>query len=47
MLPTMQGLVEDVMYVYQGGIPMSVGYDTYKWVCAWSLSLPHGLISQY
>ena len=23
MLPTMQGLVEDVMYVSQGGIPMS------------------------
>ena len=23
MMPTMQGLVEDVMYVSQGGIPMS------------------------
>ena len=47
MLPTMQGLVEGVMYVSQGEIPISVGNDAYNWICARRLSLPHGMISHY
>ena len=43
--PTMQGLVEDVIYVSQGGLPMSRGDAAYQWICAWRLSLPHGLIN--
>ena len=35
MLKTMQGLVEDTMYVYQGKIKMSVGDATYQWSCVW------------
>ena len=37
MLPTMQGLVEDEMYISQGGTPMSGGDYVYKWICAWHL----------
>ena len=46
MLQTMQGLVEYAMYISQGGIPISGGDDVYQWICAWRLSLPHGLIYQ-
>ena len=46
MLPTMQVLVEDVMYVFKGGIPMSVWGSEYQLICAWPLSLPIGLINQ-
>ena len=45
MLPTMQVLVEDEMYVSQGGILMYGGDDAYPLICAWSLILPHGLIN--
>ena len=47
MLPTMQGLVEDVIYVSQGGIPISGGDAAYQWNCAWHLIIPHGLINQF
>ena len=33
MLPTMQALVEDAMYVSQGDIPMSEGDTAYHWSC--------------
>ena len=46
MIPTMQGLVEDVMYVYQGEIPMSGVDDVYQWMCACRLILPRSLINQ-
>ena len=45
MIPTMQGLVEDMMYVSQGGIPRSRGDAMYKRICAWRLGLPHGIIN--
>ena len=46
MLPTMQLLVEDAMYVSQGGIEMYVGYVAYQWICEYPLSLPHSMINQ-
>ena len=33
MLKTMQVFVEDVMYVYQGEIPISGGHAAYQWSC--------------
>ena len=33
MCPTVQGLVEDVMYVSQGKIPIYEGGATYQWSC--------------
>ena len=42
MQPTIQGLAEDVMYVYQGDIPMYVGDASYQWSCEYS-----GLTSYY
>ena len=33
MISTMQELVEDLMYVYQGNIIMFGGYDAYQWIC--------------
>ena len=47
MLPTMQGLVKDAVYVSQGKIPMYVGDAAYRWSCVWHLSLPHGMINYY
>ena len=47
MLPAIQVLVGDVMYVSQGGIPMFGGGGAYQWSCAWHMSLPHGIINQY
>ena len=44
--PTMQGLLEDGMYVSSGDIPVSVGCVVYWWSCAWYLRLTHGLINQ-
>ena len=38
----MKGFVEDVMYVYQGKIPMPVGDAKYQWSCICRLILPHG-----
>ena len=35
MLPTMQGLVEDEMYVYQAGIKIYGEDADYQWICAW------------
>ena len=46
MLTTMQVLVEDVMYVSQGGITMSGGDALYYWSCSWCMRLPHGMINQ-
>ena len=46
MLSNTQRLVEDVMYLYQGGMPMYVVDYAYQWICAWCLILPHGLINQ-
>ena len=46
MLTTMQGLVENEIYVSYGKIPIFVGGAAYQWIFAWRLSLPHGLIYQ-
>ena len=46
MMPTVQGLVEDAMCIYQGGMPMYGGDAAYKWHCAWILILPYGIINQ-
>ena len=46
MLPTMQGLVEDMLYVFQSGILMSVGDSVYQCSFVWRLILPHNLINQ-
>ena len=46
MLPNMQGLVEDAMYVAQGVIPMSTeGIIFYQWSYRIPI-LPHSLINQ-
>ena len=45
MLPTMQGLVEDVMYFSQGKIPIPGGDATYQYIYR-SPVLPHGMINQ-
>ena len=37
MLTTMHVLVEDVLYVSQGDIKMTVVDDDYQWRCAWLL----------
>ena len=33
MLPTMQELMEDAMYIYQGGLPMYLRDAAYHWIC--------------
>ena len=47
MLPTMQGLVENAMYISQGGIPMYEGDVSYQWSCVWRLILICCMINQY
>ena len=42
----MQGLVEDVMYVSQGKVPMYGGDSEYHWIFDWLLRLPQCLINQ-
>ena len=46
MMPSMQGLVEDAIYVSQVKIPIFGGDAAYQWICAWLLRLPRGLINQ-
>ena len=43
----MKGVVEDAMYVSQGGLSMYGRDAEYQWICAWCLSLSHVLINHY
>ena len=47
MIPIMQGLVKDAIYVSQGGIKISGGDAAYQWNCSWRMSLPTGMIKKY
>ena len=44
--PTMQELLEDVVYVTLGDIPLSGGDTAYQWSCVYRLSLTFSIINQ-
>ena len=46
MLPTIQVLVEYVMCVSQGAIPIYGGDTAYQWGFVWRLRLPHYQINK-